>query len=724
MKKERANRTGRWRKGGLALAMGMLLAAGSVLNAAAASVPAQPGMTDAAMQPETDTETAGSGGASAEESSQMDAETAPAVGSVSNPVEGQELDGSKEVSELISDTWDDTYFGTITVDTDAGKVQVDGEEEAFPDDTYDHSVSGDSGGEDAVEEYMETLPQDRIYNVEETENGTYEITAPFQTKRLIVETGSLEEDYNAQQVYYNTELGETILQFETEEETKEAFEALCQRYGEASCYPDAVFYVDDILEEMPTSGGFCYSWGTAYMGMNVLKAQAEGKYAPVTIAVLDTGIDRSNFMFRSRKISSKSFNFIDHNKNVTDNHGHGTHVAGIIADSTPSNVQLLILKISNSSGYSSLLTIKTALQYALNQDTSVINMSLGFVAVNAMSCTYLDALINKAYKRGIAICAAAGNSGVNVMFCYPACNNKTLAVAAMNSNGHAASYSNYGSLIDFSAPGSLIASAAAGGTLVGMSGTSMSAPHLTAAVAYLKMLQPNLSVPGIYAELQMRSRDLGAPGKDERFGWGVPIMTDLFATGIVHKSSVVEGGSIAAPKLKSISNADKGIRIAWKKVKGADKYVIYRRKGSGALKKVKTVPAKTRSWTDKKVRQGGKYSYAVKAVRNRKSGILSNMKQMVFMKPVKKVKVRGNQTGRVTVTWAGTGGVTGYEIRYSRKKGMKHAATVTVGSGSGRKTLRDLKRKKTYYVKIRSFRTTAEGTYYSQWSSVKRVKSK
>ena len=126
------------------------------------------------------------------------------------------------------------------------------------------------------------------------------------------------------------------------------------------------------------------------MGMTTLKAQAEGKYGAVTVAILDTGIDRSNFMFQSRTISPQSYNFIDANKNVSDNHGHGTHVAGIIADSTPSNVQFLILKISNSSGYSSLLTIKTALQYALNRNVSAVNMSLGFVGVNAMSITYLD----------------------------------------------------------------------------------------------------------------------------------------------------------------------------------------------------------------------------------------------------------------------------------------------------------------------------------------------
>ena len=72
--------------------------------------------------------------------------------------------------------------------------------------------------------------------MEETENGEYEVTAPFQTKRLIVETMQLTDNYDATEVYYNTELNETILEFATEEDTKEAFDAICQKYGEESCY--------------------------------------------------------------------------------------------------------------------------------------------------------------------------------------------------------------------------------------------------------------------------------------------------------------------------------------------------------------------------------------------------------------------------------------------------------------------------------------------------------
>lgn len=719
MKKEMNGRPERWRKSSLAIIMSVLLGAGSFLGNTSMAVSAA--TMDTVQTDETD---------SGEGIESFSGAVSAASTVEESSVDVQEITDSKEMSEIISDTWDEDYFGSIVVDTEEGEVEIDGKTEELPE-SITKSTDGEKAEKDSkeseqvVEEYLDTLPEDTLYNVEETDDGQYGITAPFQTKRLIVEASNLQKDYDAEEIYYNTELGETILQFETEEKTKQAFEELCETYGEENCYPDEIYYVDDILtDDAALANSGSYSWGTAYMGMNTLKAQTEGKYGTVTVAILDTGIDKSNFMFQSRNISSKSYNFIDGNKNVTDNHGHGTHVAGIIADSTPSNVQFLILKISNNSGYSSLLTIKTALQYALNQDVSVVNMSLGFVSVNAMSVTYLDSLINKAYRNGIAICTAAGNSGVDVGFCYPACNSKTIAIAAFGPDERAASYSNYGGLIDFSAPGSEVMSAAAGGTLVGMSGTSMSAPHITAAVAYLKMLQPNLSVEGIYNELRARCKDLGSAGKDDYFGWGCPIMTNLLSTGIIDKTNVIStDSSLQAPVLKKVKSVSKGIRVVWKKVKNADQYVIYRKKGNGSFKKVKTISGKKKSWTDKNVVQGKKYTYAVKAVKNKKSSSKSNGKTTVWLKKPQKVKLKNKKHGKMVVTWAKLARVSGYQIRYATTKKMKNATTVTVSKKNVRKVVNKLK-KGVYYCKVRAFKTTGGAQYYSPWSAVKKIKIK
>ena len=151
------------------------------------------------------------------------------------------------------------------------------------------------------------------------------------------------------------------------------------------------------LSQEIVDGVDSYSWGNDYMGMSKLKKEAAsyGYTRKVTVAIVDTGINTSNRMFKGRTISSQSYNFFNGNKNVTDVFGHGTHVSGIIVDATPANVSLLVLRVANSKGQSSMLTIKTALQYAIAKKSDVINLSMGFIDANADLYNYLDSTIDR-----------------------------------------------------------------------------------------------------------------------------------------------------------------------------------------------------------------------------------------------------------------------------------------------------------------------------------------
>ena len=632
----------------------------------------------------------------------------------------ERIQSYSDISKLISNTWEEEYFGKIIVDPDTGIVEKDGEAISFYKE-FDASVSERNAAiksEDSMEQFLDSQDEDTIYKTETNQDGDIEITAPFQTKRLIVEE-DLSEDYGAESTYYNEEDKDLILQFETQAETQAAYEKICDEYGEAVCYPDEVYYIDDVLMDNGTDNGTAISWGTGYMGMDQLKIAAPtlGYNIAVTVAVLDTGLDHSNAMFLGRTVSAKSYNFAGHNSNIMDIHGHGTHVSGIITDATPSNVQLMMLKIANNEGYSSLLTIRTALQYAVKQKADVINMSVGFISVQAEKCTYLDKIINKAYEKGIPIVAAAGNNAVNVNYCYPACNKKTIAISALNQKEQLAYYSNRGKGIDFCAPGSEIVSAKAGGEMVSMSGTSMAAPYISAAIAYLRMMQGNLSVNGVYKELKIHCKDLGSAGKDVNYGWGCPILTDLFNTGIINKTQIT---GVLAPKLKSVKNTEKGVQISWRKVKDATRYIIYRKKGNGSYKKLATVSSKKTVYIDKKVKKGKKYTYSIKVVKSKKKSGLSNTKTIVRLKTVSNVTAKAGNGKKITFTWKKQGGVNGYQIRLGNRS-MRKSRVITI-TKNVRKVVETGLKKKVYYYQVRSYKNIGTTVSYSAWSTVKKIR--
>ena len=315
----------------------------------------------------------------------------------------QDVTDYKQISALISDTWDDDYFEKMVITPGTDTMEKDGEQEQVSD-TFDVSSSKAKSitkSEDVLDNYLDK--QDGVYEVKENMDGDLEVTAPYQTKRLIVESNQVKDTCGASEVYVNEMDHETILQYDSEEKTEEAFQQLSRTYS--SCYPDKVVSIEDSTMGLPLSQGGengqgTYSWGSDYMGLNELKKQAasNGYTRRVTVAVVDTGIDTSNVLFAGRKVSSQSYNFFGNNYNVQDTFGHGTHVSGIIADATPANVELLVLRVSNNEGKSSLLTIKTALQYAVSKNADVVNLSMGFIDVNASLYDYLDSTIDKAYK--------------------------------------------------------------------------------------------------------------------------------------------------------------------------------------------------------------------------------------------------------------------------------------------------------------------------------------
>ncbi|WP_211345693.1 S8 family serine peptidase [Paraflavitalea soli] len=201
--------------------------------------------------------------------------------------------------------------------------------------------------------------------------------------------------------------------------------------------------------------------------------------------IIDTGVDPDHPDLNVDKTLSKSF--ITDETSITDNNGHGTHVAGIIGAlnnnigtlGVASGVSIIALKALNGEGSGNTSGLIRALNYVGQnaQAGEVVNMSLGTDTVSLA----LDNAVRTLAARGILFAIAAGNDRVKASLSSPARVNaaNVFTVSAIDSLGRFASFSNFGNdVVDFAAPGVNIVSTYSQGRYARLSGTSMAAPHV------------------------------------------------------------------------------------------------------------------------------------------------------------------------------------------------------------------------------------------------------
>lgn len=210
------------------------------------------------------------------------------------------------------------------------------------------------------------------------------------------------------------------------------------------------------------------------------------------------------------------WNFITNSNDITDTHGHGTHVAGVIAavvegesgcQSARPVLELMPLKYydSQSSGLDNLSRTISALRYAIRMKAHVINYSGGGFFKNKWE----EQVIREAAERGIVVVAAAGNENINtdVIGFYPANYDLSniLSVTALEQDGRFYRSSNFGArTVKVAAPGKEILSLFPHGEWRYMNGTSQATAYATGAVALLlsqsqKPLAPETVIERIVA---------------------------------------------------------------------------------------------------------------------------------------------------------------------------------------------------------------------------------
>jgi len=271
-------------------------------------------------------------------------------------------------------------------------------------------------------------------------------------------------------------------------------------------------------------------------GVEIIQAPEiwkETKGSGITVAVLDTGCQTDHPDLKDRIIGGYNFTTDDSGNPLMfeDYNGHGTHVSGTIAASLNNagvagvapEANLLILKVLGRNGSGQYDWIIKAIQYAIEQKVDIISMSLG----GPSDVKELHDVIIEAVNKDILVVCAAGNEGDGKESTdelgYPGCYNEVISVGAVNLDHESSEFTNSNNQVDLVAPGEKVISTYINGTYASLSGTSMATPHVSGALALLKVIstsafERDLTVPELYSQLIKRTVPLGNSPKVEGNG--------------------------------------------------------------------------------------------------------------------------------------------------------------------------------------------------------------
>jgi serine protease len=299
---------------------------------------------------------------------------------------------------------------------------------------------------------------------------------------------------------------------------------------------------------LPDDPDFSKQWHLKAAGAE--KAWDVTRGEGVTVAVIDTGIEPVDDLDPARIVPG--WNFVSKSADARDDNGHGTHVAGTIAQSTGNGkgvagmaplAKLMPIKVLSASGAGNSHDIAAGIRWAVDHGARVLNLSLG----GGGRSLSMESAVDYARRRGVLVVCAAGNSGSRGVS-YPAAYSGSLAVSAVGPQGRAAPYTTYGPEVAIAAPGGDKSQGEEAGVLqqtIGendrsqsayrwFQGTSMATPHVAGAAALVESL--GINDPGAVERL-LTSTAKTAPENDaEKYGAGL-----LDAAAAVRKATLAFG---------------------------------------------------------------------------------------------------------------------------------------------------------------------------------------
>jgi len=290
----------------------------------------------------------------------------------------------------------------------------------------------------------------------------------------------------------------------------------------------------------------------------------------IQTCIVDTGVDDTHPALNPL-IAEINYVTLDINGDptgdATDDHGHGTHVAGIVASNdaifrgVAPDSSLMAAKVLDSDGFGFESDVASGIDWCVANGADVINLSLGGDPSLGTCDSDLGAMaVNDAVAAGVIVAVASGNDGYINAISSPACASGAIAVGAIDDFDGRTPFSNEGPQLDVVAPGDPVTSLRApinGGGFATFSGTSMATPHVAGLAALILDANPALTQTQVRSAIENNALDLGDAGFDTLYGNGriqaSNSVNSVLPTLSVSDVTVTEGNSSITPATFTIS---------------------------------------------------------------------------------------------------------------------------------------------------------------------------
>ncbi len=370
---------------------------------------------------------------------------------------------------------------------------------------------------------------------------------------------SINSEFGTEYITYSLRLHDYLLTTDTLRDLDSLASVIAAYPGVAYCYPNYMLFAPEAVQAsqpfIDAIGEDIFPMQRAAQTLNLDSTHFYTTGSSATVGVLDAGVDFNHELLRAKVSSGEDYVDVD---NLSQEEpggavfGHGTFVAGIIRLTAP-DAHIISYRVLDTAGGGNGFYIASAIIQAVEDSCDVINLSF---VMSDIHPTVLKAL-EYARLNNMVVVAAAGNDSAQVER-FPASSEYSISVAAVDSFGHKADFSNYSPTVKLVAPGTGIYASYPANQYARWDGTSFAAPFVSGQAALLFALNPDASWDDINSAICSLAVNIDSinPGYEGLLGFGLidPLATVQQSSGYVCGDVNNDGSATNALDLNFIVN--------------------------------------------------------------------------------------------------------------------------------------------------------------------------